>query len=341
MRAAVILLLALCAPAFGNLHSTRMVRHGKTYSSPEEQAMRSAIFNANVAKINAHNLKGESWTMAINEFADLTAQEFAIGRIGGYKPRKALRGKKAVRSVAAPLAELDAGSKDDDPKPTPCSSDSVDWSAKGAVTPIKNQGQCGSCWAFSTTGSVEGAEFIAHGDLKSLSEEQLVDCSTNGGNSGCNGGLFDAAYDWIVSNGGICSEASYPYTAGGGQSGACKKTCTPVTKISGHKDVAVNNDPALAASIVAQPTSVAIEADQSSFQFYSGGVLTAACGTNIDHAVLAVGYGKYTDGNCYWKVKNSWGASWGMSGYVLIGRGSQYGAEGQCGILSGPSVPIS
>jgi len=320
MRAAVVLLLALCAPAFGaNLFGQWMVRHGKTYTSVEEQAMRQAIFNANVAKINAHNLQGESWTMAINEFADLTSQEFAIGRIGGFVPRNLRRagGESPVKSDL----------------PT-----SVDWTTKGAVTPVKNQGQCGSCWSFSTTGSVEGAGKIFKGALNSLSEQMLMDCSTAYGNQGCNGGLMDDAFQYIIANGGICSEAAYPYTA---QDGTCQTSCSLVSTsaIKSFHDVTVNSDSALATAVAQQPVSVAIEADQSSFQFYSGGVMTAACGTALDHGVLAVGYGT-ASGVEYWKVKNSWGASWGEAGYIRLARGASYnGGAGQCGIYSEPSYP--
>jgi C1A family cysteine protease len=134
-----------------------------------------------------------------------------------------------------------------------------------------------------------------------------------------------------------CSEDSYPYT---GSDGSCQ-SCSPVVKISGYHDVTPNSDSALATAVTQQPTSVSIEADQSSFQMYSGGVMTGGCGTNIDHAVLAVGYG-VDGGVAYWKVKNSWGSSWGESGYIRLARGESYnGGEGQCGIYSGPSYPTA
>jgi len=294
--------------------------NNKEYATPEENSLRYAIFQANYERINAHNAKGLAWTMSMNEFGDLTPQEFAAARIGGYVPRKLRR---------QPQIEVDSLTVE--------LPNSVDWTQKGAVTPVKNQGQCGSCWAFSTTGSVEGINAINGKGLKSLSEQQLVDCSGAYGNQGCNGGLMDDAFRYIIATGGLCSESAYPYTA---QDGTCKSsTCQKVTQISGYQDVTTYNDNALATAVAQQPVSIAIEADQSAFQFYSSGVLTAACGTALDHGVLAVGYGTLS-GVEYWKVKNSWGAAWGMSGYVLIARGSQYnGGAGQCGIYMDPSYP--
>jgi len=206
---------------------------------------------------------------------------------------------------------------------------SIDWSTKGAVTPIKNQGQCGSCWAFSSTGGTEGQWEIATGSLKSLSEQQLVDCSKQ--NSGCNGGLMDYAFSFYEST-SIASEDSYPYTA---RDGSCKSSYTtaiPRGGVSGYKNV--NGESSLLNAVgTVGPISVAIEADQQSFQLYNSGVLTGSCGTNLDHGVLAVGYGS-SGGTDYWKVKNSWGASWGMNGYVLIQRGVD-----KCGIAQQPSYP--
>ena len=272
--------------------------------------------------MNTHNAKNLSWTMAMNEFGDLTPQEFADGRIGGYVPRKLRRASPASLETA-PAA------------PEACGT-SADWTTKGAVTPVKNQGQCGSCWAFSTTGSVEGVNAINGKGLVSLSEQQLVDCSSSAGNQGCNGGLMDNAFTWIAQTGGLCTEASYPYTAA---TGTCKTTCKRVVTISGHTDVAHNNDAALCGAVSQQPVSIAIEADQNSFQLYSSGVMTAPCGTNLDHGVLAVGYG-VSGGEQYWKVKNSWGATWGEAGYILLGRGAKYnGGAGQCGIYMEPSWP--
>jgi len=258
--------------------------------------------------------------MAVNEFADLTWEEFRVGRFGYNKKTSGFRANKIGVDLRGLISVPD----------------SIDWTTKGAVTGVKNQEQCGSCWAFSTTGSTEGAVEIKSGKLTSLSEQQLVDCSGSYGNMGCGGGLMDYAFKYIIANKGLCSEASYPYTA---QDGTCQTSCTKVSTISSYKDVAQNSEDALQAAVASQPVSVAIEADQSGFQFYSSGVFTGACGTSLDHGVLAVGYGTQS-GQDYWKVKNSWGASWGTQGYILMARNFQ-APYGQCGIAMEPSYPVA
>jgi KDEL-tailed cysteine endopeptidase len=207
----------------------------------------------------------------------------------------------------------------------------------------QDQGNCGSCWSFSATGALEGAYLINQGKSDNgwtgFSEQQLVSCDQAIlGNHGCKGGLMDTAFKWVIKNQGICSEADYPYTSGTTRdNGVCYETCTEVagSGIKGYVDVQKNSDAALMSALDLQPVSVAIEADQAAFQLYKTGVITANCGTNLDHGVLAVGYGTWTDGTQYYQVKNSWGTSWGMDGYVLIERNSAQ-SGGMCGILMGP-----
>jgi cathepsin L len=262
-----------------------------------------------------------SYTLGVNQFADLTADEFATQYTGLKKPEQ----------VWGDLAYLGRDTYSGKALDT-----SVDWTTKGAVTPVKNQGQCGSCWSFSTTGSLEGAWEIANGKLVSFSEQQFVDCDKV--DQGCNGGLMDNAFKYAEKN-AICTEESYAYT---GKGGSCQaSSCTvglPQGGVTGYKDVETDNEQALMEALNKNPVSIAIEADKSAFQLYKSGVLTGSCGTNLDHGVLAVGYG--TDGgNDYWKVKNSWGTTWGDAGYVLLLRGK--GGAGECGLLSGPpSYPV-
>ena len=224
--------------------------------------------------------------------------------------------------------------------------ESVNWVEKGGVTPVKDQGQCGSCWSFSTTGALEGAYFVAHGELKSFSEQQLVSCDNrkNGGKDmGCNGGLMDNAFAWIEKNDGLCLESDYPYTSGTTRSaGDCETTCSVVSDsdITRFVDVKANSDDEMMKALNQQPVSIAIQADQKDFQLYKSGVFTGSCGTKLDHGVLVVGYGT-EDGSDYYLVKNSWGTVWGDEGYIKLGRGSEYNnGAGQCGMLMQGSYPI-
>jgi len=215
----------------------------------------------------------------------------------------------------------------------------LDWNGKGAVTAIKDQGQCGSCWSFSATGSMEGAVFLKTGNLTSLSEQQLMDCSHPEGDDSCEGGLMDDAFQFVIDNKGICSEADYPYKA---KDEKCQKTCTPVTTIKSFVDVDFNekkptDETALMAAVQLGPVSIAIEADQAVFQLYNGGVITKGCGTNLDHGVLIVGYGTDNTTNVdYWTVKNSWGPKWGEKGFVRIIRNMN-----MCGLNSAASYPVA
>lgn len=223
--------------------------------------------------------------------------------------------------------------------------ESIDWVKNGAVTPVKNQGQCGSCWSFSTTGALEGAYYIKNGVLDSFSEQQLVDCDTrkNGGKDmGCNGGLMDNAFSWIEKNGGLCTEEDYAYTSGTTKTaGTCDTSCTVVSgsEIISYTDVKANSDNDMMSALAQQPVSIAIQADQKDFQLYNSGVFTGSCGTKLDHGVLVVGYGSL-DGEDYYRVKNSWGTTWGDNGYIYLGRGDKFNnGSGQCGMLMQASYP--
>jgi len=220
--------------------------------------------------------------------------------------------------------------------------ESIDWEKNGAVTPVKNQGQCGSCWSFSTTGALEGAYYIKNGELDSFSEQQLVDCDTrkNGGKDmGCNGGLMDNAFSWIEKNGGLCTEEDYAYTSGTTKTAGTSDTVVSGSEIISYTDVKASSDNDMMSALAQQPVSIAIQADQKDFQLYKSGVFTGSCGTKLDHGVLVVGYGSL-DGEDYYRVKNSWGTTWGDNGYIYLGRGDKFNnGSGQCGMLMQASYP--
>jgi len=294
--------------------------HSKTYPEVEEE-FRKKIYLDNRQKIAAHNelhQKGEvSFTQAMNKYGDLLSHEFTA-MLNGYKVRNSTR----RGSMFMKPANLQAP-------------ESVDWRTKGYVTPVKDQAQCGSCWAFSTTGSVEGQHFRKTGKLVSLSEQNLVDCSGDYGNYGCNGGLMDSAFEYIRDNKGIDTEASYPYTA---RDGECRfKKAHVGATVSGFVDVESGDEDALVAALATVgPVSVAIDASQFSFQFYSKGIyVEEECSSEyLDHGVLAVGYGTQKDGD-FWIVKNSWGSSWGDEGYIKMARN----LNNQCGVATQASYP--
>jgi len=313
------------------LFSKFMTQYGKKYTH-DTFFFRYTVFKANMDKIYLGNKQNFTYTLGMNEMGDMTHDEFKATKLGYNRiDRSYARSKNTADLTAKKVAGKPAC-------PAPHSTAaSADWVRAGAVTEIKNQGQCGSCWSFSTTGSVEGDVFIEAGVLTSLSEQQLVDCSTAQGNEGCNGGLMDNAFQYIIANGGLTTETGYPYTATGPNT--CSVTTPLASTITSYCDVTSGSESALQDAVAQQPVSVAIEADQSCFQFYSGGVMSdPSCGTQLDHGVLAVGFG-VTGGTKYWNVKNSWGTSWGMSGYIMLGRDVSGQPLGVCGIASEPSFP--
>jgi KDEL-tailed cysteine endopeptidase len=210
--------------------------------------------------------------------------------------------------------------------------DSIDWREKGAVTGVKNQGHCGSCWAFSATGALEGAIQIATGKLISLSEQQLVDCVSN--DNGCDGGAMDDAFEYVREH-GICTETQEPYIA---KTETCV-TCDSHITFNTCVDITSSNQLLLKEAVSRNPVSIGIQADSSTFRYYTGGIITDKnCGTKLNHGVLVVGYGE-EKGQKYWLVKNSWGTDWGEDGYVRIARNDSSNDVGVCGIALQASYP--
>lgn len=297
-------------------------------SSDDEYMSLLTKWSENDKFIHETNAKNLSHTLGHNQFSAMNAEDYSY--FLGYSSSL---GKPKRLGTTRQFGTDNVASD-------------VNWITKGGVTPVKDQGQCGSCWSFSTTGALEGAYFIKTGNLVSFSEQQLVDCDTirNGGrDQGCNGGLMDNAFTWIGKNGGLCLEADYPYVSGNTQTaGTCTKKCSvhEGSSVSRYVDVSPSDDAQMMAALNQQPVAIAIEADQREFQLYKSGVFSGTCGTTLDHGVLAVGYGT-ENGEDYYLVKNSWGTSWGSDGYIKLARGSKFnGGDGQCGMLLSASYPI-
>ncbi|KAL7631755.1 UNVERIFIED_CONTAM: hypothetical protein RMT77_017936 [Armadillidium vulgare] len=323
-QACLILLFLACASACSTVDldwEAFKAKFNKFYSV-DEDVQRRKMFNENKLRILEHNKKYEegkvTFKMGINKFADKFPEEMSY--LKGYKGKKSTLRK-------APIFN---------PQENITVPETVDWREQGYVTPVKDQGHCGSCWAFSATGSLEGQNFAKRGTLISLSEQNLVDCVDG---EGCiKGGWMDDAFQYVKEAHGIDTEESYPYKAM--DSYRCKFDPRDIGgTCSGYVDISSGSeDDLLSATATIGPISVAIDASQRSFNFYSEGVYYEPdCSTtSLDHGVLVVGYGNY-NGQDYWLVKNSWGTGWGEDGYIMMSRNK----DNNCGIATSASYPLA
>eukprot|EP00301_Raphidiophrys_heterophryoidea_P019708 c4586_g1_i1.p1 GENE.c4586_g1_i1~~c4586_g1_i1.p1 ORF type:complete len:359 (+),score=83.79 c4586_g1_i1:42-1079(+) len=303
--------------------------HGKTYASEAEHNMRLETFVANAILVEKHNSEGHSYTLGLNQFADMTTEEFTA--LQTLWPSTL-----GTENSTAPQRHQVSG------RVNPAS---VDWRTKGAVNPIKNQGQCGSCWAFSTVDSYEGQVALKTGKLTSFSEQDLVDCVTGQSIpgtrgtccSGCNGGLMDYGFAYMIAKqaGKDDTEASYPYKAADGTCGFVARDATGAA-VTSYTDVKAGDESALKDAVAnIGPISIAVDATNG-WQLYKSGVFNPilGCGTKLNHGVGIVGYG--TDaGKDYWIIRNSWGETWGESGYMRLIMG-----KNECGVANSAVYPV-
>ncbi|KAJ3670887.1 hypothetical protein LUZ60_008313 [Juncus effusus] len=303
-------------------HEKWMAQHGRIYKNPEEKARRFEIFKTNAEYVQSVNRAGNrTYWLGLNRFADLTNEEFKSSFLG-FKPNPFIAKEDSKKPLKyANLANVPS---------------SMDWRDYGAVTAVKDQGTCGDCWAFSAVGAIEGAVKLSTGQLMSLSEQEILDCT--GSEMSCKGGTIKAAFHFVMSNGGLTTESNYPYRQKKGSCNAGMKA-NSVAHISGFEFVPHNNGEALLNAVSMQPVSAGIEGSGHDFQFYNSGIFTGSCGTILDHAVTIIGYGM--SGNLkYWLVKNSWGKGWGENGFMRIQRGIN-SPGGLCGIAMQASYPIA
>nr|GMD71845.1 senescence-specific cysteine protease SAG39-like [Ipomoea batatas] len=295
-----------------------IVEYGRVYANETEKVARFNIFKENVNFIDSFNRAGShTFTVGINEFADLTNDEFKSSRMGYKSP---------------PYVESTPFMYENVTDVPPA----IDWVKRGAVTAVKNQRQCGCCWAFSAVAAIEGIKQIKAGILSSLSEQQLLDCDII--SLGCHGGWIGAGFLYVLFNGGITTESNYPYTM---KMGHCQKdkASQVEAKLKGFQWVPRFKEAELMKAVANQPVSVAIDATGMAFQFYKGGVYGKECTTKVNHAVTVVGYGESSEGK-FWLIKNSWGEHWGENGYIRLMKDSG-DAKGACGIATKPSFPVA
>ncbi|XP_043604486.1 cathepsin L [Bombus pyrosoma] len=310
--------------------TTFKMEHNKIYKNDVEERFRMKIFMDNKHKIAKHNgnyeMKKVSYKLKMNKYGDMLHHEF-VNTLNGFN--KSINTQ--LRSERLPI-----GASFVEPANVVLPK-TVDWREHGAVTPVKDQGHCGSCWSFSATGALEGQHFRRTGILIPLSEQNLIDCSGKYGNNGCNGGLMDQAFQYIKDNKGLDTEVTYPYEA---ENDKCRyNAANSGARDVGYVDIPQGSEKKLKAAVATiGPVSVAIDASHQSFQFYSEGVYyEPECSSeNLDHGVLAVGYGTDENGQDYWLVKNSWGETWGDNGYIKMARNKL----NHCGIASTASYPL-
>eukprot|EP01114_Cavostelium_apophysatum_P023907 TRINITY_DN916_c0_g1_i1.p1 TRINITY_DN916_c0_g1~~TRINITY_DN916_c0_g1_i1.p1 ORF type:complete len:371 (-),score=74.53 TRINITY_DN916_c0_g1_i1:38-1150(-) len=303
--------------------------HRKVYETHEEERMRRNIFNQNLARIKAHNRDTtKTWKEGVNHFTDRTEEEFA--RVRGLK-KGALFASKASR----PQHMVNSKENFDVSTLPPA----VDWRTSGIISAIKDQGDCGSCWTFATTETLEAYWALATGELQDLSEQQILDCTPNpdqcGGTGGCGGGTVELAYARINAMGGLASEWTYPYLSYTGKAFTCRFNETvPAVKVAGFTDLPSNQYlPVM--THVAKVGPLAVSVDASAWGAYESGVFNGCNQTNpdLDHAVQLVGYGSDSQLGNYWIVRNSWNPTWGEDGFIRIARP----ANPTCGIDIHPS----
>lgn len=306
-------------------------KFNKRYDSQDEHNHRYKIFKQNLALIEKHNAEAaegkHSFTLGATPFADMTNEEYRK-RVLGYRPKQNSVARSAAELYRPTLTLADAPS-------------SLDWRDKGVVTDVKDQGQCGSCWSFSAVCAMEGAHALATGNLIAFSEQELVDCVNNGADTCSVGGEMHDGYLWAIKAGGMETESAYPYSATSG--GGCKfDKSKSVATFSSYKNVTSGDENALLLALLDRPTiSVGIDASSIWFQLYSGGVYDDSSCKNtwdqLDHGVSVVGYGHDDSTNKdFWIVKNSWGAGWGLKGYINMRRNS----NNQCGISTDATFPL-